>query len=246
MNKQELYYIFEEPTKHKYGYFIQALIFFNIFVSILIMFLETESSLSSYMDIFDKINVFNVILFTIEYILRIYSYEFKHQHNKKFTRIKYAFTPMMLIDLIAILPFYLTILGINTEFLRVLRVMRIFKLFKVAKFFQFDDLIIEIIKEKKEEFIFIFIAITILLFTLAPLTYYAEHEAQPEVFKSMTDALWWAVVTFTTIGYGDMYPITTAGKIITSFISILAIAFYAIPGSIFTAGLLEKLNKRKK
>lgn len=246
MTKKDLYLIFEEPSQHKYGKYVQTFIFVNIFISILIMFLETEESLNIYSSLFYKINSINIVLFTIEYILRVYAYGYKTKDNKKHTRLKYTLTPMMIIDLIAILPFYLTILGVNTNFLRALRVIRIFKLFKVAKFFQFDELIIEILSEKKEEFMFIFIAIMILLFTMTPLTYYAEHDAQPEVFKSMTDALWWAVITFTTIGYGDMYPITTTGKIITSVISILGIAFYAIPGSIFTAGLLEKLNKRKK
>lgn len=246
MLKENLYKLFEEPTLHKYGTLVQILIFFNIFISIIIMFLETEVSLKEYSDTFLFVNTINIVLFTIEYILRIYAYGYKHSVNKKNTRLKYALTPMMVIDLIAILPFYLTLYGINTDFLRTLRVMRIFKLFKVAKFFQFDDLVIEIIKEKKEEFIFIFLAIVILLFTMAPLTYYAEHDAQPDVFKTMSDALWWAVITFTTIGYGDMYPVTTMGQIITSFISILGIAFYAIPGSIFTASLLERLQVRHK
>ncbi len=152
----------------------------------------------------------------------------------------------MIIDLIVILPFYLTFFNIDLGFLRSLRVIRIFKLFRIAKFAEFDNLIGEIVKEKKEELIFILISIFILLLTCTPLVYYAEKASQPEVFNSMSATMWWAVTTFTTVGYGDMYPITTLGRILTTFISFLGIAFYAIPGSIFTSSLLEKINNKKK
>lgn len=119
----------------------------------------------------------------------------------------------------------------------------------MAKYSEVDEMVSKILSEKKEEFIFIFLAILILLFTITPLAYFAEHEAQPEIFSSMSSTLWWSVTTFTTfttVGYGDMYPVTTFGKFITSIISILGIAFYAIPGAIFTASLLEELNLKKK
>lgn len=78
------------------------------------------------------------------------------------------------------------------------------------------------------------------------MVFYFEHDAQPEVFKSMFDTLWWAVVTFTTIGYGDMYPITGMGRVFTTLLSVLGISFYAIPGSIFTSALLEKMHDKKR
>jgi voltage-gated potassium channel len=106
-------------------------------------------------------------------------------------------------------------------------------------------MIIDIIKEKKEELFYIVVVLFILLFTLTPLVYYFESKAQPEVYSSMGTTLWWAVITFTTVGYGDMYPITTVGRILTTIVSILGIAFYAIPGSIFTSSLLDKINQRR-
>lgn len=236
--RSNLYLIFEEPTKHKFGIFIQILIYINIFVSIAVMFLETEKTLSIYFDIFEKINMCNIFLFTLEYILRIYS--------RKKNKLKYMLTPFMLIDLIVLLPFYLTIFNIDLGFLRGLRIIRIFKLFRLAKFNEFDRLIIDIFKEKKEEFLYIVVAIFVLLFTLTPLVYFVESKAQPDVFSSMSTTLWWAVTTFTTVGYGDMYPITTLGRILTTFVSALGIAFYAIPGSIFTSSLLDKINEKRK
>jgi voltage-gated potassium channel len=240
--KKELYTIFEKPRKHKYGILIQSLIFLNIAISIIVMFLQTEKNLTEYFNIFNIINMVNVILFTFEYILRVYAVGF----NPKIKRINYMTRPMMLIDLIAILPFYLTFFNVDFGFLRALRILRIFKLFRLAKFAEFDGLVLSLLKEKKEEFIFIVITLLVLIITITPLVYYFEKDAQPEVFTSMGTTMWWAVITFTTVGYGDMYPVTLMGRILTTFVSFLGIAFYAIPGSIFTSALLEKINDKKQ
>ena len=240
--KKHLYNIFEHPTTHTYGILIHSLIFLNIIVSIIIMFLQTEKELSDYFGIFDIINTINVILFTIEYILRVYSINHHHKRN----RFKFAFTPFMLIDLIVILPFYLSIFNLDLGFLRALRVIRIFKLFRVVKYAEFDNLLFSILKEKKEEFIFIFVGLSVVVLTLTPIVYHFEKDAQPEVFTSMLTTMWWAVITFTTVGYGDMFPVTAVGRILTAIVSFLGIALYAIPGSIFTSALLEKMNERKR
>lgn len=240
--KKDLYIIFEHPTKHAYGITIQVFIFLNIFVSIIVMFLQTEKSLSEYYSIFDNINILNVLLFTLEYILRIYSLGY----NKKIKKIKYMLRPLMIIDLIAILPFYLSMFNLDFGFLRALRVIRIFKLFKLAKFAEIDNLIFGILKDKKEEFLFIFITLLVLVLTVTPLVYFFEKDAQPEIFTSMGTTMWWAIITFTTVGYGDMYPVTFGGRVLTTFVSFLGIAFYAIPGSIFTSALLEKINDKRR
>lgn len=238
MNFQtQLNLIFENPSKHKYGYYIQFSIYLNILVSIIVMFLETEKELKEYLDVFKTINTINIFLFTIEYFLRIYS----RSNNK----LKHMLTPLMIIDLIVLVPFYLSFLNIDLGFLRGLRILRIFKLFRLAKLNDFDKMIIEIIKEKKEELLYIVVVLFILLFTLTPLVYFVESKAQPDVFTSMSSTLWWSITTFTTVGYGDMYPITTIGRILTTIVSVLGIAFYAIPGSIFTSSLLDKINEKR-
>ena len=242
ISKKDIYTIFENPSKHKYGIFINILIFVNILISIIIMFLMTEKTLSVYHDIFNNINDINIIIFAVEYILRIYSINYK-QHISRF---RHSLSPFMIIDFLAILPSLLIFLDINSSFLRTLRIIRIFKLFRITKYSKVDDIVVEILSEKKEEFIFVFLAILILLFTMTPLIYTFESVAQPEVFNSMSTTLWWSITTFTTIGYGDMYPITTLGRFFTSIISILGIAFYAIPGAIFTASLLDKVSRKKK
>ena len=240
--KKHLYAIFEHPTTHKYGVFIHSLIFLNIIVSIVIMFLQTEKALSDYFKIFEIINTINVILFTMEYVLRIYCINYNH----KISRFKFAFTPFMIIDFIVILPYYLSLLNLDLGFLRALRVIRIFKLFRVVKYAEFDNLLFSILREKKEEFIFIFVGLSVVVLTLTPIVYHFEKDVQPEVFSSMLTTMWWAVITFTTVGYGDMYPLTAIGRVLTAIVSFLGIALYAIPGSIFTSALLEKMNDRKK
>ena len=236
--KKHLNIIFERPSEHSLGHLVHVVIFANIIISIIVMFLSTEQSLEEYDGIFSIVNKINMVFFTFEYVIRLYS-----TSKNKF---KFALTPFMLIDLIVLLPFYLSFFSVEMGFLRALRVIRIFKLFRLAKFSHFDDLLSEIVREKKEEFIFILVSLSVLLLTVTPLVYYVEFQAQPEVYSSMSTTLWWAVVTFTTVGYGDMYPITAIGRILTTFISFLGIAFYAIPGSIFTSALLDKLNKKKK
>ncbi len=239
--KKHLFDIFEHPTSHSYGIFVHSLIFLNIIISIVIMFLQTEKSLSEYFEIFDIINTINVLFFTLEYILRIYSINYE-----KKSRFKFALTPFMIIDLVVLLPYYLSLLNLDLGFLRALRIIRIFKLFRVVKYAEFDNLLFSILREKKEEFIFIFVGLSVVVLTLTPIVYYFEKTAQPEVFTSMLTTMWWAVITFTTVGYGDMFPVTAVGRILTAIVSFLGIALYAIPGSIFTSALLEKMNDRKK
>lgn len=243
--KEHIYNILYHPKNNRLDIFIQIIVYLNVLTSIVIMFLETEKSLSEFFPLFKIINSVNMTIFIIEYVLRLYCITATEKYNKPLGRLKYSFSFLMLVDLVVIIPYLFAFIGVDLTFLRGLRILRSFKLFRLAKFAQFDDLIISIFKEKKEEFIFVAIVIFVFLIISSPIVYYFEVKAQPEVFSSMFKTLWWAIITFTTVGYGDMYPITVGGRVATTFITILGIAFYAIPGSIFTASLLEKLNQKK-
>ena len=205
------------------------------------LFLSYEPSLSSYQKHFNVISLCNMAVFTLEYLARLYAVG-----ALKVSRIKYALRPLMILDLLVLLPFYLSWFGFDMGFLRSLRFLRLFKLFRLAKFSAFDRLMIQVLKERQHELGYILIVLGVLLLTITPVVYFFEHPAQPEVFASMTQTLWWAVVTFTTVGYGDMYPLTTGGRVATAMLSFLGIAFYAVPGSIFTSALLEKINQKSK
>jgi voltage-gated potassium channel len=161
-------------------------------------------------------------------------------------RFKYLFEPFVIIDLLVLVPYFMLYFwGLDFVFLRVLRIMRIFKLLRYEDYNTFDITLWKIIKDNKEKFFVVIQLASILMLVSAPLMYFIEHNAQPEVFSSIPESLWWSIITFTTIGYGDMYPITGLGKIVASFLSVLGIVFYTIPGAIFTSALLDKLNQRK-
>lgn len=243
--KKIIYNILYHPKNNKIDISVQVLIYLNILISIVVMFLETEKSLAEYSHIFKVLNSINISIFIFEYGIRLYVINEEKKFSKAFGRLKYGLSFLMLVDLIVILPYLFSFIGFDLTFLRGLRILRTFKLFRLAKFAEFDELILSIFKEKKEEFLFIVIIIFVFLMISSPIVYYFEVKAQPEVFSSMFTTLWWAIITFTTVGYGDMYPITVGGRIATTFITVLGIAFYAIPGSIFTASLLEKINTKK-
>lgn len=187
----------------------------------------------------------SVGIFAIEYVLRLWSCV----ENKTFQsgvggRFQYAITPMALIDLFAFLPFFLSwIFPLDLRVLRMLRLVRLVRLLKLARYSEALRALGNILVSKKEEMV-ITLGLGVILLTISSsLMYFAEHEAQPEIFSSIPAAMWWGVVTLTTVGYGDLYPITTLGKILGAFISVLGIGMFALPAGIFGAGIVEWAEK---
>lgn len=168
-----------------------------------------------------------VIIFSIEYLLRIFLCK---------PRFAYVFSFFGVIDLLAILPFYLA-LGIDLRSLRGFRLLRLFRLFKLARYSQAMLRMHRAFVIAKEELV-LFGATTLILLYLASVgIYYCESQAQPEAFSSIFACMWWAVTTLTTVGYGDMYPITTGGKLFTFFILIIGLGIVAIPTGLFASAL---------
>lgn len=183
--------------------------------------------------------IVSVTIFTIEYVLRIIA----HKRNV----IRYIFSFYALVDLIAILPFYIPfIIKIDLRFLRLLRLLRVFRVFKTAKYSNSFDLLGDVFNDKKKELGITIFIVLILMVVSAFLEYHFENPAQPEKFNNLFSSLWWATATLTTIGYGDIYPITTMGKIIGGFLSILGIGVVAMPTGILSAGLMQRIESRKK
>lgn len=228
--------------KNKYvDLFLIALIIFNI---ICLSFETDKEVYSTYKEFFEKVELFSVIIFTIEYLLRLISLE----------KIKGIFYPLMIIDLIAIIPFYLPIFGLDLRFLRmfrlvrtlrVLRSLRILRIFKLARYFEALQLIGKVIYKKRHELISIFGLLLFCIFLSSFFMYYAESEAQPKVFKNILDTFWWSLVTFTTVGYGDMVPITPLGKLLSAIVVLIGIMLFALPTSILTAEFLNEFQKNE-
>jgi len=188
----------------------------------------------------------SVMIFTVEYAFRIWvSVENPEFSGAVLGRLRFMGTPLAVIDLMAILPFYLPFIGLDLRFIRILRLLRIFRIIRVGRYSEAADILRIVVRKRKEELFATMILFFILLVLSSSIMYYAEHEAQPDVFSSIPETMWWGVITLTTIGYGDVYPITPLGKLIGGIIAILGIGMYALPTSILGAGFVEELRIRK-
>jgi len=222
----------------------------NIFIIVLICVSVVSiifQSMSQYQntELFFTIEIISVVVFTIEYILRLWSCtENVHFSRPLKGRLRYAITPIALIDLLAIVPFYLPfIFPVDLRILRMLRLIRILRVFKLVRYTKSFDLLIKVIRREKEALVITFFILCMILILASSLMYYAECDAQPEAFSSIPHAMWWAVASLTTVGYGDIYPITAIGKFLGSLIAIVGIGFIALPTGILTSGYVEELKK---
>ncbi len=196
----------------------------------------------------NKIELISVIFFTIEYILRIWTADLTYPNlSPAKARLKYLKSFMALIDLVSILPFYLPfIFPSSLLVLRSLRAIRLLRIFKFNRYVTALSSIGQVFKENKHQLISSIIILALLMIIASVLMYNVESEAQPEVFSNAFSSLWWIVTTLTTIGYGDIYPVTTLGKILSEVISLLGVAIVAIPTGIISAGFIEQNNKKDK
>jgi voltage-gated potassium channel len=226
-------------------FFIISLIIFNIVCVIL----ETVGSLhTKYNKLFTNLETFSVIVFTIEYLARIWSCTIEKKFKEPvFGRIRFMFTFLAVVDLLAILPFYLPMLiAVDLRFIRALRLFRLVRVFKIGRYSQSMKNFARVIEDKKEELVISFSIILILIVIASSLMFYVEHEKQPEAFSSIPKAMWWAVTALTTVGYGDVYPITPLGKFLGSLISLLGIGMFALPAGILASGFTEIIRSRRK
>jgi len=199
-----------------------------IFYSIITFSIETLPDLSlEAMTFLFYSEVVVTVLFTIEYLLRVFTSDKKTD---------YIFSFYGIIDLVAILPFYLS-LGVDLRGLRAIRVFRVFRLLKLARYSSALSDFGLAIRLVKEEVILFLIATMILMYMTAVGIYYFENEAQPEVFKSVFHSLWWATATLTTVGYGDIYPITIGGKLFTFVILMAGLGIVAVPAGMVASAL---------
>ena len=226
-----------------FDYFIVILISLNVAS----VFLETFE-LSVYLNNFlRKFEIFSIIIFTIEYILRLWTSTLLYPDKNSFVaRVKYIFSFMAIIDLLSILPFYLPFFfNVDLRVLRALRLVRLLRIFKANRYTHAIQKVLLVIKNKSTELISSIFVIFILMLISSVLMYSVESPVQPEVFKNGFSGLWWAVATFTTVGYGDIYPITSVGRFLSAIIALLGIGLVAVPTGIVTSGFMEASSKEE-
>ena len=236
MFKERLRVIVEE-TDTKSGRMFDLLSQSLILYSLICLSIETLPELPDQLEHFFLINEWVVVvIFTIEYLIRIYV----TKNKRKFLLSFYG-----VIDFIAIIPCYL---GLSTDFrsIRALRFIRLIRLFKLARYSKSLERYKRAMNEIKIDLV-IFTGVTfILLYLSAVGIYHFEHEAQPEVFRSIFDAMWWALATLTTVGYGDIYPITSGGRFFTFFILMIGLGIVAIPTGIISSALTKSVDKTEE
>ena len=222
---------------------ILTLIFLNV-VAVIIS--SVQSINETYADFFYKFELISVVIFTAEYLIRLWACVTSERFQGIIKgRLKFACQFMSIIDLLAILPFYLPFTGIDLRYLRMLRLFRILRVAKLGRYYSSLQLIKNVIVSRKEELIMTSAVMGLLLVFSSSVLFYCENPAQPEQFSSIPATMWWAVATLTTVGYGDMLPITMLGRFCASIISILGIGMFALPTGILGAGFVEEIKKSK-
>lgn len=217
-----------------------------IAVNVVAVVLETVDSIQTeYGTLFWVIEVISVAVFSVEYVLRVWASveddRFKYQ---KRPRLSYMLSPMALVDLLAIAPFFLGFfVTMDLRFLRVLRLLRILKL---TRYSSAMSMLLDVFREEANAFFAAFFILSVLLVLASSGAYLAEHEAQPEKFGSIPEAMWWAMVTLTTLGYGDVVPITVLGRVFGSLVAVVGIGMAALPAGILASGMADRLHRTRE
>lgn len=220
----------EETTAGKiFNLFIMSL----IILSVLSMSVETLPDLDqNWLRVLIIFEVVVVIIFSIEYLLRIYVAD---------SKFNYIFSFYGVIDLLAIVPFYVTA-GIDLRSIRIFRLLRVFRILKFSRYSMAATRLLNVFKLIKAELV-IFLLLTVCLIYIAAVgIYYFENPVQPELFTSVFHSMWWAVTTFTLLGYGDVYPVTTGGRIFTYVVLMAGIAMIAIPTGLIASALNKQID----
>lgn len=227
----------EDIPSRAFDFFISAVIILNI----LAMLLETFSELSMLHGLFKVIEYVTIIIFCIEYVLRIWTADLLYPRKSRARSVlRFLVSFDGIIDLLTILPFFFLD---GMVIFRMLRVVRIFHLFRINSQYDSFNLIKEVLIEKRKQLFSSLFLIIILVLASSLAMYGAEHDAQPEAFENAFSGIWWSVSTLLTVGYGDIYPVTVAGRIIAIFIAFLGVCAVAVPTGIISAGFVEKFSK---
>ena len=248
LNKRRIFETLEkgqgdDTLSKRFDIFILILILLNV---IAVIFETVKSVHSRFGDFFYYFEIFSIIIFSIEYLGRVWTCTYYEKYQHPFWgRVKFIFSFAGLVDLLAILPFYLPLVFvIDGRSLRMLRLFRVLRIFKLGRYSTAFNLIIKVVTRRREELIITLTIVLVMLILASSMMYYLENEAQPKNFSSIPKTMWWGVATLTTVGYGDVYPITPIGKVLGAFIAILGVGIFALPAGIIAAGFESEINKR--
>jgi voltage-gated potassium channel len=246
--RRRVYELLENPANEPAGRLLNGLLIALIIANVAAIILHSVSSIGvRYGTWFVLFEWVSILLFTIEYGARVWCAVERDDGRYRAPlrgRIRYMLSPLAVIDLLAIVPFYLSfLLPVDLRFMRVFRLLLIFKL---TRYHGSMALLGRVVRNEAGPIAAALFVLATLLVVAASFAYIAEHAAQPQVFASVPDAMWWAIVTMTTVGYGDMVPVTPFGKLVGGFIAVLGIGMVALPAGLLASGFSEQLHQRRR
>ena len=235
----------EEISGRVYDVVNLSLIVINLIISIMMTF---DNIMADYGKILSVLETVTVAFFLIDYILRLWTSEYLFPKDKKWKALlKYQFSFNGLVDLLSSVPYFLPfVFPTGFAAFRIFRVVRLFRIFRINAYFDSINVIAQVLKKKAKLLVSSVFVILILMLAASLCMYSLEHEAQPEAFNNAFSGIWWAETALLTVGYGDIYPVSTLGRIITMISSVFGIAIVALPAGIITAGYMNEINKDKE
>lgn len=246
-----MYKLVDEDSR--LGNLFGTLVILLIVLNMVAIILESIKSLQAdYHWLFNAFENFCLIVFTIEYLVRVITADIKYPQYKGVRPfLKYVFSFMAIVDLLAILPSLLLVVlpqGMlaDLQFIRMLRIMRVFRVLKITRYSSSLKMMGEVLKDKRSDLSITIFVTFVLMIISSTLMYYAEHTTQPDQFPDIVHAFWWAVATLTTVGYGDVYPVTALGKILSGIIAILGIGLVALPTGILSSAFVDRMEAQKR
>lgn len=227
------------PTNH-------ALIFL-IVIAVAEAVLDTEPAINTGRELLLNQVEFGLgIIFLVEYVARLWvEVENPRFAKYRYPRLRYMISPIAIIDLLAVIPALFAFGGAPSLLLRFFRVLRMLRLAKLGRTSKAWVLLREAFVQKKQEFTLILGMLAVVILAAGSLLYWAEGNAQPDKFGSIPRAMWWAIVTLTTVGYGDAYPITALGKVLAGLIAIMGVMLIALPTGLFAASFTEAMDRER-
>jgi len=225
-----------------YDFWITAIIVVNLAVAVLGTFQEVSSRAGTLLDVIETVTA---AFFALDYVLRLIAAKYIYptpSEGRSLRRYVLSFTGV--VDLLSFLPSFLPFFfPEGAVAFRIFRIIRIFRLFRINAYYDSLNAITDVLQRKKQQLLSSVFIILVLMLGSSLCLYSVEHEAQPEVFRNAFSGIWWSVSTLLTIGYGDIYPITTLGKVLGTIISFLGVGMVAIPTGIISAGFVEQYSR---